>query len=144
MNHASSESQRAARYASSVRGADRRLLTSDNTVRGIVLGAGGWRLYGSTTQVYYCVRNATDSAGTLASGETAPSTSYLTAPSAGSPGAALAWPASGTAVTALAAAVLPDDFREIAVRGGQYVVLYVSSATATTLALEGPFELTPE
>lgn len=144
-NHASAESQAAARLASSIRAANRRRLTVDNTVRAIVLEGGGWRLYGSTTQAYYCVRNAADSAGTLVSGETAPSTSYLAAPSAGSPGAALAWPASGTDATALAAPVLADDYREIAVRGGQFVVLYVRVATgSTTLDLEGPFELTPQ
>lgn len=139
----SPDSQSAARLASAVRSATRRLLTVDATVRAIVLTAGGWRLYESATQVYYTVRVATDSAGTLESGETAPSTAFLAAPSAGSPDAALAFPASGTAPTGLAAATLPGDYREIAVRGSAFVVLYVRVASgSTTIALEGPFEAT--
>lgn len=140
--NSSPTSQVAARLASAIRGAGRRLLTVDTTVRVITLGPGGWRLYESSTQVYYAVRNATDSAGTLASGESAPTTSELAAASAGSPGTALAWPSDGT-VTALAAATLLGDYREIAVKGGAYLNLYVRVASSTaTIALEGPFEST--
>ena len=138
----SPSSQVAARLASALRGAGRRLLTVDNTVRVITLGPGGWRLYESSTQVYFAVRNATDSAGTLASGETAPSTSELAAASAGSPAATLAWPSDGT-VTALAAPTLLGDYRELGVKGGAYLNLYIRVASGTaTIALEGPFEIT--
>ena len=120
MSHASNESQTAARFASAVRGASRRTLSADTTVRAVVLSPGGWRLYGNTTQVYYCTRKGASASDptSLASGEIAPTTGYLAAPSAGSPGTGLAFPASGTDPTALAAATLPDDFREIAVKGG--------------------------
>jgi hypothetical protein len=141
-SNTSPSSQVAARLASALRSAGRRLLTVDTTVRVITLGPGGWRLHESSTQVYYAVRNATDSAGTLASGETAPTTSELAAPSAGSPGTGLAWPADGT-VTALAAPTIPGDYREIGVKGGAYLNLYIRVASSTaTIALEGPFEST--
>lgn len=141
-SNSSPSSQVAARLASAIRSAGRRLLTVDTTVRAITLGPGGWRLYESSTQVYYAARNAADSAGTLASGESAPSTSELAAPSAGSPVSPAAWPSDGT-VTALAAPTLPGDYREIAVKGSGYMNLYLRVASGTaTIALEGPFEST--
>lgn len=130
----------AARLASNVRKAQRRLLTIDTSVRAIVLGPGGWRLHGTSTASWYATRDATDSAGALVTGETAPSTSELAAAAAGSPVAPLAWPADGTP-TGLQLPTSDQDWREIAVRGGNYVVLYVRSASATSAALEGPFEV---
>lgn len=130
----------AARLASSVRKALRRKLTLDTTVRAIVLGPGGWRLYGCTTASWFATRDASDSAGTLVTGEEAPTTSELAASSAGSAGTGLAWPASDTAATALQLPISTEDYREIAVRGGRYVVLYVRSTTTVNADLEGPFE----
>ncbi len=130
----------AARFASSIRKANRRRLTLDTTVRAIVLSPGGWRLYGCVTASWYATRDASDSAGTLVTGETAPSTSELAAPSAGSPTSGLAWPASGTDATALQLPLSSEDYREIAVRGGRYVVLYVRSTASANADLEGPFE----
>lgn len=141
MSHSSLSSQIAARLPSAVRSASRRTLTVDETVRSVVLSPGGWRLYDSATPVFYATRTATDSAGTLASGETAPSEAFLSAASAGSPGDGLAWPAAGT-VTALEAPTMLDDHRELAVKGGAFAVLYLRAASATTIDLEGPFEAT--
>lgn len=140
MGQASIDAAVAARLASSVRSATRRRLTLDTSVRSIVLGPGGWRLYGVATASWYATRDAADSAGTLATGESAPTTSDLAAPSAGSPGAGLAWPASGTSPTGLQLPLSSEDYREIAVRGGKYVVLYVRSTSGVTADLEGPFE----
>jgi hypothetical protein len=138
---ASIDTQVAARLGSAVRAANRRRLTVDTTVRAFVLTPGGWRLFGSSTATYYTVRRATDAAGTLASSEVAPTTAYLAAPSAGSPGAGLAWPASGTDPTAPLLPSFGEDYREIAVRGGEFAVLYVRCASgSTTVDLEGPFE----
>lgn len=140
MTQASLDTQVAARLASAVRNVNRRRLTVDTTVRAIVLGPGGWRLYGSSTATFFTTRTATDASGTLASGEAAPTTAYLAAPVAGSPGAGLAWPAAGTP-TAPQLPSFSEDFREIAVRGGKFAVLYLRCPTGTaTPDLEGPFE----
>lgn len=130
----------AARFASSIRKAVRKRLTIDTTVRQIVLAPGGYRLYGCATASWYATRDASDSAGTLATGETAPSTSELAAPSAGSAGTGLAWPSSGTDATGLQLPLSSEDYREISVRGGRYVVLYVRSTASVNADLEGPFE----
>ncbi len=136
----STDTQVAARLASGIRNAVRKRLTLDTTVRAIVLSGGGYRLYGCATASWYAVRAATDSAGTLATGEVAPTTSELAAPSAGSPGTGLAWPASGTDATALQLPLSSEDYREISVKGSTYVVLYVRSTASVTADLEGPFE----
>lgn len=138
---ASIDTQVAARLGSAVRATNRRRLTVDTTVRAFVLTPGGWRLFGSSVETFFTVRRATDAAGTLAGGETAPTTTYLAAPSAGSPGAGLAWPASGTDPTAPILPTFSGDYREIAVKGGEWAVLYVRCASgSTTVDLEGPFE----
>ena len=129
-----------ARLPTDWRSAVDRKLTVDNTVRKITLTSGGYRLYGHATQVYFATRYASDATGTLKSGEAAPTTSDRAAPSAGSPGAGLAWPASGTAATGHA---LPTDttvYEEIAVPSGQYINLYLCCGTTANPILTGPFQ----
>lgn len=122
------------------RTARRRLLTVSTAVRSMVLPEGGYRLYGNATLTYYAVRAAIDATGTLATGEAAaPSTSELAAAAAGSPGAAAAWDSAATQ-TGLQLPLSSEDFRTIAVRRGQWVVLYVRAESSTNVALEGPFE----
>ncbi len=135
------DSQIAAQLASGVRNAELRLLTADNTVRRFVLSPGGWHLHGVATATYYTTRAATDAAGTLHADESvAPTTAFLATPAAGSPGAALAFPAAGVG-TAPQLPLSTEDFVRIAVKGGAYQVLYVICPTGTTTPrLEGPFE----
>src|SRR5258707_8172091 len=64
-------------------------LTADNSVRHILLTGGGWRLYGSGTQIYFAVRSC-DSAGTLIDGESAPLLAAMASSVQGSPAAGLA------------------------------------------------------
>lgn len=140
VQNASIDTQIAAHLGSALRNVGTRLLTIDTTVRSIVLTGGGWRLWGSATQVYASVRNASDSSGTLPTGETAPTTTTLAAAAAGSPGAGLAWD-NAQAVTDLRVPTDIGKFVEISVKGSAFVVLYVRVASATAnCTLEGPFE----
>lgn len=126
-----------------------RLLTVDTTVRSVVLSGGAlypcaWRLYGSTTQVYWTTRSADDATGTLSEDVLAPTTDgsggtlLLGASSAGSPGAG---EADGSTEGGL---YLPTDDTQcvtIPVAPGRHAVLYVRCASgSTTVRLEGPFE----
>jgi hypothetical protein len=139
--HASLDSQLAARFGSALRSVGTRLLTVDTTVRSIVLTGGGWRLFGSATQVYIAVRIATNASGNLATGETAPTTTTLAAAAAGSPAAGAAWDSAQT-VTDLRVPTDISKYVEIPVKGQAFVVLYVRVASGTaTPVLEGPFEL---
>lgn len=135
---ADQEAALAARLGSGPRSAVSKKLTVDATVRRVTLKGGGWRLYGNATQAYYATRNATDAAGTLATGESAPSS--LAASTAGSPGAGLAYDTGNGSVDG--AIPLPTDatqFVEIAVAPSAFVNLYVSAGGAINLILVGPF-----
>lgn len=126
-------------------------LTIDNTLRTLILPAGGWRIYGCATQVYYMSRLASDAAGTLCDGETAPAITDVVASTAGTPTAAKLWQ-DGTvslADNALSftgfkrgASKLTLDvttFKAISVPLGQFVVLYMLGPSALNCELEGPF-----
>lgn len=137
--HASLSLQVAGVFASAVRNANERLLTIDTTVRSLLLTPGAYRLYGSATQIYYALRLC-DSGGTLASGESAPTTTTLAAPAAGSPAAGSLWDNAQTRTDP----AVPTDiskFVVIPVRPGTNVLLYLRVAAAsTTTRLVGPFE----
>ena len=133
-------SQLAARLASAVWGAGVRKLTIDTTVRKLTLTPGGWRLYGSATQVYYAVRRATDASGsTLDTGEVAPTTSQLAAPGTTAPAAgALHNPAD--IVTCIDLTTDISEWHEISVAPGKWLNLYCRVAAGTANPhLEGPF-----
>lgn len=138
-NTASLPSQLAARLASAPREAARTLLTTDNTVRSVVLNEGGWRITGSAVQIYYATRNAIDAAGSPDVSEVAPASTIFAAPTAGSPAAGQLVDPAQFGKKALA---LPTDigkYAEISVARGSFVVLYLLSATGSTCFLEGPF-----
>lgn len=125
-------------------------LTVDNTLRVVTLGPGGWRLYGSSTQIYYETRTAVLSDGTLLSGETAPTQSDLVSQAAGSPAAGIAYgvqllPAGTDAHSSVRGGLNlttdPTQFEVITVPLGQYVNLYLATAASTVHPiLEGPFQ----
>lgn len=129
-----------ARFASQAHEATSRKLYADNSLRKIVLGAGGWRLYGHATQIYYVTRNATDNAGTLASGQSAPVS--LAGPTAGTaPTVGDAWSSGYSPLAALALPTDPTQWIEIAVPLGEFRVLYVGVASGNAApVLEGPFQ----
>lgn len=125
----------AARLGSYARTAVSRTLTIDNTTRSKVLVGGGYRLYGSATQVYYAIRHATDAAGTLMGSEAAPS----------SLGASVAGAAAGSLDSTATDGGVPlptstSDWVEIAVPTGGFHVLYARAASSTTAVLVGPFQ----
>ena len=132
-----------ARLATTLRQAGTRTLTLDNTVRGIALGPGGWHVHGSTTQGWIATRYATDDPadggpGTLKTGEVAPTTGELAASAAGSAGTADAWDDAQT-VTGVPLPATAAEYIEIGVPAGQFVNLYLRTATSTTVLLVGPF-----
>lgn len=140
-NEASLPTQLAARLASGTRRAAATLLSTDNTVRSKVLTEGGWRIAGSAVQIFYTTRNASDAAGTLKTGESAPAAAIFAAPTAGSPGAGQLVDPAQDGVKALQ---LPTDIGkevEISVGRGSFVVLYMYSASAATCRLQGPFDI---
>jgi hypothetical protein len=123
-----------------------RILLADNTLRNCTLSPGKWRIYGSSTQVYYAVRWATDAIGTLVSGESAPTLGSLNAPVVTAT-AGFAWGDNGNVMaesgaSKLAGNVLPTDsnlYKEFVVPTGQYLKIYLATASATTnVMLEGP------
>lgn len=140
-NEASIPTQIAARLASGSRRGAATLLSTDNSVRSVVLSEGGWRISGSAVQIFYAIRNASNAAGDLKSGENAPASSIFAAPTAGSPAAGqLVDPAQ----FGLKALQLPTDVgREIEISVGRssFVVLYMYSASAATCRLQGPYDL---
>lgn len=127
-----------ARLPTNLRSAGDRVLTVDTSVRHWTLTAGGWRVYGSETQVFVMTRFASDAAGTLSTGEEAPTTGQLSAAAAGSPGAGEAWD-DGETVTGIPLPLETDQYEEIAVATGGHLNLYVRAASGTTVRLLGPF-----
>jgi hypothetical protein len=116
-----------------------RLLTVDGTVRSIVLSPGRYLLFGDATQIVrFAVRRATDSLGTLDTGEVAPAS--LPAPTAGTPAAGAAFDNAGA--TTGSAEIQPDAtaYRHIDVpeQSKYFLVLYLSATAAATPKLLGP------
>ncbi len=138
----------AARLGALGRKAKRYILTIDNTLRTVVLPAGGWKLFGDSTQVYYAVRYATSATGaTLADGETAPTLAQLTNAVAGGADAGKLFldgtlhgtPDGGCVVGSRRLGTDTTKFDDIAVPLGRFAVLYATCATTAAPVLEGPF-----
>jgi len=121
-----------------------KLLTVDATVRSIVLSPGRYLLFGDAAQIVrFATRRATDSAGTLDTGEVAPAS--LPAPTAGTPAAGSAWGAGAPVQGAAEIQADATAHRQIDVPEGKYfTVLYLSATAAATPKLMGPihWELT--
>lgn len=140
-----------ARLATRPRSANSRVLTVDTGTRVITLGQGGWRLFGSATQVFYATRDA-NADGTLVAGEVLPIDATMIASLPGTPSAGKAYgngfagtstdaEAGASAVGAMLLPTDPTDWREISVAPGSFLNLYLRVAASTAApVLLGPFE----
>lgn len=125
--------------SSALRNAKAYTLTVDATLRSLVLPAGTWRLYGSTTQVYGTTRLC-DSDGTVRDDETeAPSS--VAAPTAGTPNAGALVTLTGGTPGTVGGFPLPavaTSYVELVVGPGTYEKLYLMAGGGTTVVLAGP------
>jgi hypothetical protein len=123
-------------------------LTVDTNLRVVTLPEGGWRLHGFATQVFYLLRSAKDSAGTLSDGEAAPAAGDLVESTAGaaagkaySSGDLRAADSNGAARGAIPLPTDPTQWNEIPVKRGRFVNLYLKvAAGSANPILVGPFE----
>ena len=134
-----------ARFGGGRTAPESRMLTTDATVRHITLTEGSYRLFGSAAQFVFYTTRACKADGTLEStAVVAPSTAQLNTPTAGTPGAGLAWDTGVGSGSVNGGASLPKDVKVwevITVRRGTFANLYVSSPGGATVAeLVGPFE----